>query len=468
MTSDSTVSLCLSLSGFVGLTSVHRLLQGAAVHALWKENRKMLHIASKCKKPAADVLGELRKGVAAAGKPIADAKASRDCKAPNHAAGANDAASAFFWVNVEAGPLDIITSAREGCDFFLNKVSPRAPEPQGAARAGQRCRMGDAMRCSRVPRFRLSDPVLPLSSTRIRICLRPCPHAVQVRKQSKDENDPRHMAFANLIRDGLAALFDFVKANFKMGISWNPKGADAAAFAAGAGAAKFAAAAAAPAAAAAAAPAAAAAAAGGAGGADPAALQSALFKQLSSIDQSSGRTAGLRHVTKDMKSKPGDAPAVVPAAAAAAGGAGAAKAAPAAAAGRREDAVPTGAPRVALVDKRYYVEFQQERGAQVHVPAPGGAALTIAQEVYIYACKDVAVFIDSKCKGVSWSCGWRCGMLACSRLPLLRYRHTPSLCCLVCPCCPAASAAFARHVPSGSPFLLLPYSCRCAWTSATT
>jgi len=284
-----------------------------------------------------------------AAKPIFALKASRECKVPNHAAGAADAAPAFAWVNLEGGPLETITAAREGCDFFLNKV----------------------------------------------------------RKQSKDESDPRHMAFANLIRDGLIAMHDFAKEHFKMGLAWNGKGADVGAFLGGAAAASSPAAggagaapkpatpaAAAPAAAAAVAkPAAAATPAGG----DPAALQSQLFAQLSSIDQSSGRTAGLRHVTKDMKSKAGEAPAVVPAAGA---GAAAKPAAVAVVAKGRDDGIPSGTARLELVDKRYYVEFQQTKGAQIHVPAEGGKPLTIAHEVYIYACKDVAVFLDAKCKGV--------------------------------------------------------------------
>ncbi|RYG54762.1 hypothetical protein EON66_06700, partial [archaeon] len=78
-------------------------------------------------------------------------------------------------------------------------------------------------------------------------------------------------------------------------------------------------------------------------------LQSALFAQLSSIDQSAGRTAGLRHVTKDMKST--GAPAVVPATVAA-------KAAATAAPRAARDAIPTGTARVALVDKRWMVEYE--------------------------------------------------------------------------------------------------------------
>jgi hypothetical protein len=37
-------------------------------------------------------------------------------------------------------------------------------------------------------------------------------------------------------------------------------------------------------------------------GGDASVPKAALFAEISQIDQSSGRTAGLRHVTKDMKS----------------------------------------------------------------------------------------------------------------------------------------------------------------------
>lgn len=305
----------------------------------------MIHLATKCKKPAAEELKKLRQGVLDTAKPIFDLKGSRDCKAPNAAAGAADACPAFAWVNMEGGPLETITAAIEGCDFFLNKV----------------------------------------------------------RKQSKDENQPHLMTFANLIRDGLKALHDYVKENFKMGLSWNGKGADVSAFLGGA--------AATPASPASPAPAASAAGAGAvaaappkvptpAGGNDPAKLQSALFAQLQSIDQSSGRTAGLKHVTKDMKSKPGDAPAVVPAAAAAATKTPTASAT----ATRREDAIPTGTPRTELVDKRCYVEFHQTKGSTVTLPQAEGqgtvTALNMTQEVYCYGCKDIAVIVNSKVKAV--------------------------------------------------------------------
>lgn len=339
-------------------------MQGAAFLEMFRADRRMLDIASKCKKPDAVTLATLRKAVTDAAAPIFLLKAKRDCTHPNHAAGTADAVPAFVWVNLDVGPLDTITMARESSDFFLNKV----------------------------------------------------------RKESKDKSLPAYMQYANLIRDALGAVFDFAKENFKSGLAFNPKGVEysvyaawraegaapaaAAAAAGGAGASEPAAAAAAAAAAAphpaAAAPpavpagagaaATAAAAAGGAGGKDPAALQSALFAQLGAIDQSSGRTAGLRHVTKDMK-----ASAVNAAAAAGEAAPVAVKAvAPPPAARSKDEPLPTGEARVALVDKRWYVEFQQAAGAQIHVPE----AAKMTEEVYIYACKDCAIFVDTKVKGV--------------------------------------------------------------------
>ena len=241
-------------------------------------------------------LAKLRADVVAAGTPIFDLKKKRDCTHPNHATGISDAAPAFAWVNMEVGPLDMITSAREACEFFLNKV----------------------------------------------------------RKESKDKNLPAWMTWANIIRDAMGAVHDYVKENFKAGLSFNPKGVDYAAFAGSSGASTQASAtkeAAAPAASVptpqpAQSPVSPAAPGGGAGAVDNAALQSKLFAQLQSIDQSSGKTAGLRHVTKDMKStanKTGEA--VV-------------KAAPAKAVASKDDSIPTGTARVELVDKRWYVEFQ--------------------------------------------------------------------------------------------------------------
>ena len=75
-----------------------------------------------------------------------------------------------------------------------------------------------------------------------------------------------------------------------------------------------------------------------------------MFSQISSIDQSSGRTAGLRHVDKKaVAEEKAAAAAVVPKAPVAA----------AKAVGRDRDLfIPTGEPLVRLDELRWRVEFQ--------------------------------------------------------------------------------------------------------------
>lgn len=305
-------------------------------------------------------LAELRKGVTDLIAPVNDIKKKRDCSHVNHAMAVAEAAPGFAWVCMDMGPCDWITSAKDAAEFYLNKV----------------------------------------------------------RKQAKDEGGKQAWTdFANAVRDSLTGLHDFVKEHFKPGLSWNPKGYDVDAYLAAVGGGAAAAtggagAASSPAAAAPAATAGSGAAAAPSGGAaaassssstpkaDSASLQSALFAQLGSIDQSSGRTAGLKHVTKDMKSSALKETTPAPVAKTPSAAAGTA-AAGAASGGSKFNAVPTGTARCELVDKRWYVEFQQTKGTQLRVPPAGSdKELTIAHEVYIYGCKDVAVFIDRKCKGV--------------------------------------------------------------------
>eukprot|EP00511_Aplanochytrium_stocchinoi_P003096 CAMPEP_0204833296 /NCGR_PEP_ID=MMETSP1346-20131115/16352_1 /ASSEMBLY_ACC=CAM_ASM_000771 /TAXON_ID=215587 /ORGANISM="Aplanochytrium stocchinoi, Strain GSBS06" /LENGTH=470 /DNA_ID=CAMNT_0051965727 /DNA_START=181 /DNA_END=1593 /DNA_ORIENTATION=- len=111
----------------------------------------------------------------------------------------------------------------------------------------------------------------------------------KVRKDYKERADGNlHMEWCKQLNDMFQGLYDFVKAYQKMGVQWNPQGKVVT------GAPTTAQAAAketkkeetskAPVAAA-------------TGGI------SNVFAELSKIDQSSGKTAGLRHVTKDMKSK---------------------------------------------------------------------------------------------------------------------------------------------------------------------
>jgi hypothetical protein len=103
-----------------------------------------------------------------------------------------------------------------------------------------------------------------------------------------------------------------------------------------------------------------------------------LFSSISAIDQSSGKTEGLRHVTKDMKSSAQPAGVVKVPVVASAGGKVAA--APSGMAG-----VKMGAPKVAEEGMRVVVEYHTKE-------SQAGATLTLSnvtlrQEVYIYGCK---------------------------------------------------------------------------------
>lgn len=161
----------------------------------------------------------------------------------NHAKAAHESVAAFQWVLADNGGLGLVEAAKEAVDFWANKV----------------------------------------------------------RKDSKDKTLPEWMAWANALRDSLNGLYAFVKEHYKQGITYNGKGGDFPAPGAAAPAAAAPAPAAAAPVAAAPAPAAAAPATNGAstpaaGGARP--NLASMFSQISSIDQSSGRTAGLKHVDK--------------------------------------------------------------------------------------------------------------------------------------------------------------------------
>jgi len=215
--------------------------------------------------------------------------------------------------------------------------------------------------------------------------------ANKVRKESKDKGAPAHMAWANLQRDSFSALYEFVKSNYKTGLTWNPKGGDAAAALAGSAAATptpaVSVAAAAPAPAPAPAPAAAAAAAPSA--TVPKASLTAVFAQIGSIDQSSGKTAGLRHVDKkavaEEKAKAAPiSPAPAPAA----------RAKPSVRDGGAP--FPTGTARCVKEELRWLVDFQVDnKAAPLHL-----TDVTIREEVYIYGCQNAVIYIDSKVKGV--------------------------------------------------------------------
>ncbi len=249
--------------------------------------------------------------------------------------GCEEGTGAFSWPLLEVGGFEAVANAMEGAEFFHNKV----------------------------------------------------------RKASKETGKPELMAFANAYRDALKAMGAWIKDNAKMGLMWNAKGGDWKAFGgavapAGSPAAVAAAPAPAPAAVAASPKPAAAA----AGAAQAAPSLAAMFSQIGAIDQSSGRTEGLRQVTKEMKAAAKAEPPVVPVRAA-----GPPKA--------KETVVPglkLGEPKLALnrATLRWEVEFQSRDTA-----AASGGIIVIdgteaKQEVYIYGCRDCAIDIRSKVKGV--------------------------------------------------------------------
>lgn len=250
---------------------------------------------------------------------------------PDLAKGCKEALAAFsFPINTQS-PLDVIANANEASEFWFNKT----------------------------------------------------------RKWGKDNTKPEFGVFCNAFRDVLKAMGEWVKENAKMGLTWNakgddvkdykPVGGDAAAPAAAAPAPAPVAAAPAPApapSAVAAAPAPAAAT-PAAGGAPPLA---ALFAQISSIDQSKGKTEGLRHVTKDMKSSANkDAPPAVPAAASAPKPAAASAPKPA------TGGIKMGDPKVALTGTRWDVQYITKESQKGEILKITDA--NMKQDIYIYGCK---------------------------------------------------------------------------------
>ena len=199
-------------------------------------------------------------------------------------------------------------------------------------------------------------------------------------KAAKDAHKAPLLAACMAYNAALKAMQDWVTENAKMGITWNnAKGVAAKDYVAGAVApAATATTATSTPIAAVATPAATSATAAAAVAVAPSSAPNLanLFSSISAIDQSSGKTEGLRHVTKDMKSSAQPAGAVKVPVVAAAGKA----TAPSGMTG-----VKMGAPKVAEEGMRVVVEYHTKE-------SQAGATLTLSnvtlrQEVYIYGCK---------------------------------------------------------------------------------
>lgn len=185
--------------------------------------------------------------------------------------------------------------------------------------------------------------------------------ANKVRSNFKSkENGDQHVAWCKELDATLRGLHAYIKANFPTGLAWNAKGKDAGSAAPVAAAASSAAPAAAPAA--------------------TGATALNLFAELSKIDQSSGKTAGLKHVTKDMKSSANkDAPAPAP---------------KAPAPKKKDEPVP--AKQVfALQGNKWVVE------GQTGVISITADQVSVKHSVYIYNCVGATIQIEGKCNTIT-------------------------------------------------------------------
>ncbi|ETW05476.1 hypothetical protein H310_03239 [Aphanomyces invadans] len=187
---------------------------------------------------------------------------------------------------------------------------------------------------------------------------------------------PEHIDFVATFKTLLTELMAYVKEHHTTGVTWNPRGGNVD---------EFSASSAAPAATPApvatpAAPKEPKAAAPGA----PTGLN-ALFAGIKSIDQSSGKTAGLRTVTKEQQTwraeykAEGAAPAPAPK--------------PTAAKPAAAPAMPTGEPVCELRGGNWYVAYQKDVFTVKDV--------TMKQQVYIFGCVNATILIEGKAKTIA-------------------------------------------------------------------
>ncbi|TYZ69022.1 hypothetical protein PybrP1_006506 [[Pythium] brassicae (nom. inval.)] len=185
----------------------------------------------------------------------------------------------------------------------------------------------------------------------------------KIRVQFKASN-PEQVAFVTAFKALLTELMAYVKAEHTTGVTWNPKGGDATSYTA------------APAAPTAAKPA-------GVGIND-------VFAGIRSIDQSSGKTAGLRQVTKEQqtwrKEFQGSGVAPAPAAAAAAP-----KPKPAAAAAPKVTKPPVCEQR----NGNWQIEYQTGATGPVVVKD-----ITMKQQVYVFGCENATIVLEGKAKNI--------------------------------------------------------------------
>jgi adenylyl cyclase-associated protein len=305
---------------------------------------EIVDMSGKCKKPAADFTAAVVARFAEPRKTIdsqAGPKASMPY--PDLAKGCVEGSGSFLWPVMPTAPADTIQNGIESSEFYHNKL----------------------------------------------------------RKWGKENSKPEFGAFANAYRDLLKAMEEWAKDNAKMGLTWNAKGVEVKDYKPiGGSSAPPPATSPLPvpsvapvvAAAPVAAPTAVETSVAPSRGGPAAGALAGLFSQISSIDQSSGKTEGLRHVTKDMKSSALKADGAAPVALTP-------KTAPVAAPKAPVGGIKMGDPKTALKDgMRWEVEFHTKDSQKGEILKITDASLK--QEIYIYGCRDVVIDVTTKVKGV--------------------------------------------------------------------
>jgi adenylyl cyclase-associated protein len=289
---------------------------GDLVKEAFVEMRSFIALASACKEPPAAGLPALLTKVTEKTTAIKNAEQRNDWQ--KHMKTLSEGCLSLNWLIVKPAPCDFINSCAEGADYWANNI----------------------------------------------------------RKEFRTTN-PKQIAFCDTFKALILELVKYVKEYHRMGLTWNPKGGDAATYS-GSAPAK----AAAPAAAAVVSPKAAAV-------VPKAAPQGAdLF---ASLNKGGNITAGLKTVTKDQqtwrseyKGPEGAAP-VTPAAAVAA------RNAPSAA------SVVKGPPKLEFQNagSKWLVENQSETSGVVEVNIT-----EMKETVYIYGCVGATIDIKGKCKSI--------------------------------------------------------------------
>lgn len=217
-----------------------------------------------------------------------------------------------------------------------------------------------------------------------------------------------HKAWCEAIVGGISEMTAFIRSNCNTGISWKPSGGDIDSYdlltpastdkaPAETSSTKGSSATPAPAVAA-------------------EASRGALFASIQGIDQSSGRTAGLKHVTKDMKSK--GSSATVPAKHASASSA--------------STEAPTKPKNIAKVGMRWIVENCGAADGVVTLDE-----VSLKEEVYIGGCVGATIVITSRCKTLAIdkcskcnvvfeSALTACEVVNCKRLKIQCKKFTPT------------------------------------------